>query len=92
MSDNAGRFLRYVGGEPSSNMIAVVLPELRLDLRTALFQAAQTGNSVEARRVKLQRNGHSSYVNMTVRPFHDAAADADFLLVLFDEVQGSNDG
>jgi two-component system, chemotaxis family, CheB/CheR fusion protein len=87
MSDNAGRFLRYVGGEPSSNMIAVVLPELRLDLRTALFQAAQTGNSVEARRVKLQRNGHPSYVNMTVRPFHDAAADADFLLVLFDEVQ-----
>ncbi|WP_152603081.1 CheR family methyltransferase [Caballeronia sordidicola] len=87
MSDNAGRFLRYVGGEPSSNMIAVVLPELRLDLRTALFQAAQTGNSVEARRVKLQRNGLSSYVNMTVRPFHDAAADADFLLVLFDEVQ-----
>lgn len=87
MSDNAGRFLRYVGGEPSSNMIAVVLPELRLDLRTALFQAAQTGNSVEARRVKLQRNGLPSYVNMTVRPFHDAAADADFLLVLFDEVQ-----
>ncbi len=24
---------------------------------------------------------------MTVRPFHDAAADADFLLVMFDEVQ-----
>ncbi|WP_346730384.1 CheR family methyltransferase [Caballeronia sp. dw_276] len=87
MSDNAGRFLRYVGGEPSSNLIAVVLPELRLDLRTALFQAVQTGNSVEARRVKLQRDGHSSFVNMTVRPFHDAAADADFILVLFDEVQ-----
>jgi two-component system CheB/CheR fusion protein len=87
MSDNAGRFLRYVGGEPSSNLIAVVLPELRLDLRTALFQAVQTGNSVEARRVKLQRDGHPSFVNMTVRPFHDATADADFILVLFDEVQ-----
>ena len=87
MSDNAGRFLRYIGGEPSSNLIAVVVPELRLDLRTALFQATQTGNSVEARRVKLQRDDHSSFVNMTVRPFHDDAADADFLLVLFDEVQ-----
>jgi two-component system CheB/CheR fusion protein len=87
MSDNAGRFLRYVGGEPSNNLIAVVQPELRLDLRTALFQAVQTGNSVEARRVKLQRDGHPSFVNMTVRPFHDAAADADFILVLFDEVQ-----
>ncbi|KQR74391.1 chemotaxis protein [Burkholderia sp. Leaf177] len=87
MSDNAGRFLRYVGGEPSNNLIAVVQPELRLDLRTALFQAVQTGNSVEARRVKLQRDGRPSFVNMTVRPFHDAAADADFILVLFDEVQ-----
>jgi two-component system CheB/CheR fusion protein len=87
MSDNVGRFLRYAGGEPSSNVIAVVVPELRLDLRTALFQAMQTGNSVEARRVKLAREGKPSYVNMTVRPFHDAAADADFMLVLFDEVQ-----
>jgi two-component system CheB/CheR fusion protein len=85
LSDHAGRFLRYAGGEPSSNMIAVVLPELRLDLRTALFQAVQTGNSVEARRVKLERDGRTSYVKMTVRPFHDA--DADFILVLFDEVQ-----
>jgi two-component system, chemotaxis family, CheB/CheR fusion protein len=87
MSENVGRFLRYVGGEPSSNVIAVVLPELRFDLRTALFQAMQSGNSLEARRVKLERDGKISYVSMTVRPFHDAAADADLVLVLFDEVQ-----
>jgi two-component system CheB/CheR fusion protein len=87
MSENVGRYLRYVGGEPSSNVIALVLPELRLDLRTALFQAQQTGNSVEARRVRLVRDGRPCYVTMTVRPFHDADADADFVLVLFDEVQ-----
>ncbi|SAL13891.1 CheR family methyltransferase [Caballeronia telluris] len=87
MSENVGRFLRYVGGEPSSNVIALVLPELRLDLRTALFQALQTGNSVEARRVRLVRDERPCYVTMTVRPFHDADADADFVLVLFDEVQ-----
>lgn len=85
ISDNAGRFLRYAGGEPSSNLIAAVLPELRLDLRTALFQSMQSGNSVEARRVKMQNGETTSFVNMTVRPFHDV--DADFLLVLFDEVQ-----
>ncbi|SAL18041.1 chemotaxis protein [Caballeronia humi] len=86
MSDNAGRFLRYVGGEPSSNVIALVLPELRLDLRTALFQAQQTGHSVDARRVRLERDGRQAHVTMTVRPFHAAEADADFVLVLFDEV------
>ncbi len=37
MSDRAGRFLRYVGGEPSHNLPTLVLPELRVELRTALF-------------------------------------------------------
>lgn len=87
LSSTAGRFLRHGGGEPSSNIMALVLPELRLDLRTTLFRAHQTGGSVEARRVKLNQDGRAVWVNMTVRPFHDAGVSADFFLVLFDEVQ-----
>jgi two-component system, chemotaxis family, CheB/CheR fusion protein len=87
LSANAGRFLRHGGGELSSNIMALVLPELRLDLRTTLFRAHQTGGSVEARRVKLTQNGRFVWVNMTVRPFHDSGVNADFFLVLFDEVQ-----
>nr|WP_277183029.1 CheR family methyltransferase [Caballeronia sp. BR00000012568055] len=87
LSSNAGRFLRHGGGELSSNIMALVLPELRLDLRTTLFRAHQTGGSVEARRVKLLQNGRTVWVNMTVRPFHDSGVNADFFLVLFDEVQ-----
>ncbi len=87
LSDNAGRFLRHPGGEPSSNIMDVVVSELRLDLRTALFRAQQTGVSVEARRVKMMRDGHASWINMTVRPFRDPGVNADFCLVLFDEVQ-----
>jgi two-component system CheB/CheR fusion protein len=87
LSDTAGRFLHHAGGEPSNNIMELVLPELRLDLRTTLFRALQTGASVEARRVKLVRGDEASWINMTVRPFHDAGLDADFFLVLFDEVQ-----
>ncbi|SAK52550.1 signal transduction histidine kinase with CheB and CheR activity [Caballeronia hypogeia] len=87
LSSTAGRFLRHGGGELSSNIMALVLPELRLDLRTTLFRAHQTGGSVEARRVKLNQEGHTTWVNMTVRPFHDSGVNADFFLVLFDEVQ-----
>ncbi|SAL84602.1 chemotaxis protein [Caballeronia arvi] len=87
LSATAGRFLRHGGGELSSNIMALVLPELRLDLRTTLFRAHQTGSSVEARRVKLIQDGRTMWVNMTVRPFHDAGVNADFFLVLFDEVQ-----
>ncbi|TLX61388.1 chemotaxis protein [Stutzerimonas nosocomialis] len=87
MSDRAGRFLRYIGGEPSLNLPALVLPELRLELRTALYQAVHTGKSVEARRVRLERDDRSYYVNMVVRPFRDDEAGNDFMLVLFDEVE-----
>lgn len=87
MSERAGRFLRYVGGEPSHNLVTLVHPELRLELRTALYQAVQTGKSVEARRTQLDRDGRTYYVNMTVRPFRDPDGGADFMLVLFDEVE-----
>lgn len=87
MSDRAGAFLRHAGGEPSRNLLTLVHPELRLELRTALFQAIKSRKSVEARRVRLARGDRTYFVNMTVRPFHDEDADADLVLVLFDEVE-----
>ncbi|QEI08644.1 PAS domain S-box protein [Pigmentiphaga aceris] len=87
MSDRAGRFLRYVGGEPSHNLPSLVYPELRLELRTALFQGIHSGKSVEARRVQIKRDDRLFYVTMVVRPFRDAEAESDFMLVLFDEVE-----
>ncbi|MGY3266373.1 CheR family methyltransferase [Lysobacter sp. HA35] len=87
MSDRAGRFLQFVGGEPSHNLLKVVHPELRLELRTALFQAVHTGKSVEARRVKIDRGGKPFFVNMVARPFRDPDAGGEFVLVLFDEVE-----
>jgi len=87
ISDRAGQYLQIKGGEPSRNALNLILPELRLELRTALFQAMQTRKSVEARQVKIVRDGKSFFVNMTVRPFNDEAADGEFMLVLFDEVE-----
>lgn len=87
MSDRAGHFLRYVGGEPSHNLLTLIKPELRLELRTAMFQAVQSGRSVEARRVRVQRDERVFYVNMIARPFHDDESGSEFVLVLFDEVE-----
>jgi len=87
MSETAGRFLRHVGGEPSRNVMALVLPELRLELRMALYQALQTGNSVEAHRVMTRRDGSTFFVNMIVRPFTDEIANAGFVLILFEEIE-----
>lgn len=92
LSDRAGRFLQYSGGEPSHNIVAVVRPELRVELRTAIYQALHTNRSVEARRVRIERDSRSYIVNMTARPVHDPEANADFVLVLFDEIEDSMSG
>ncbi|MFP3566526.1 CheR family methyltransferase [Paraburkholderia sp. SIMBA_030] len=85
MSEQAGRFLRYVGGEPSHNLLRVINPDLRLELRTALFQVLQHGGSVKVEHVRLSHGDACSYVNMTVHPFHDDAAGSDVIAVFFDE-------
>jgi two-component system CheB/CheR fusion protein len=41
LSAKAGRFLRFTAGEPSMNLLQVVVPELQIELRTALFRASQ---------------------------------------------------
>ena len=87
MSDTAGRFLRHVGGEPSRNLLALVLPELKVELRMALYQAQQSGHSVEAHRVKIERNQITYFINMIVRPFQDDSADLGLILVLFEETE-----
>ncbi|PMS15097.1 chemotaxis protein [Trinickia dabaoshanensis] len=89
LSERAGRFLQYVGGEPSHNVLTVVRRELRLELRSAIYQALQSEVSVESRRVRLDRDGRSFFVKMTARPVHDSDANADFVLILFDEVEDS---
>ncbi|MFM0034934.1 CheR family methyltransferase [Paraburkholderia strydomiana] len=87
MSERVGRFLRYVGGEPSHNLLTVVNPDLRLELRTALYQALQDGKSVEVKRVRFSRGDGSSYVNLSVHPFHDDAAGGDVVAIFFDEFE-----
>jgi two-component system CheB/CheR fusion protein len=87
MSEDAARFMRLVGGEPSRDILALVLPELRIDLRSALYQVQNSGVSVEGRQVSMMRAGVSCVVGVTVRPFHDDEAIQDFLLVTFSEVQ-----
>lgn len=93
LSDRAGRFLQFAGGAPSHNLLKVIRPELRIELRTALFQAARNGKSFEARRVRVTRDEQAFYVNMIARPIKTrgdedeaAAATPDYFLVLFDEV------
>jgi two-component system CheB/CheR fusion protein len=89
VSEKAGRFLHYAAGTPSHHLLTLVQPELRLELRTAIFQALRSGKSIEARRVQMQSEGRKRYVNMIVRPVQEPELSGPLVLVLFDEVEDS---
>lgn len=81
MSDGVGRFLHLVGGEPSRNLINLVLPQLRLALRSTLFQARQGTQAVTSRPVELGE----MQVEIAVHPHKDEPSGSECLLVVFEE-------
>ena len=85
ISESAGRFLQISGGEPTNDVLRLICPEIRLELRTALYQAVQNGANVEVKNLTVQTNGHSELINLHVRPvFHPNDTARGFTLVVFE--------
>jgi two-component system CheB/CheR fusion protein len=89
LSNGVGRFLERPSGEPSDNLLVNVREDLRLELRTALFKAAQTKRSVETRLPQKEQDGRHFYLNIIVRPLPTEWASSPLTLVVFDEVEES---
>ncbi|MBB1612581.1 chemotaxis protein [Pseudomonas sp. UMC65] len=85
MSEGAGRFLRYVAGEVTHNLLALVHPDLRLDIRTTLFQVQQSNMPVISRKIRVQREQGPFMVDITAHPYRDDATESDYVLVIFQE-------
>jgi two-component system CheB/CheR fusion protein len=86
LSERAGRYMQVAGGEPSHSLLKLVRPEIRIDLRTALYQAVQNRASVEARAVPVNLEGGTRLVNLLVRPVFSEGDDAHgFILVVFED-------
>ncbi|WP_041376622.1 chemotaxis protein CheB [Polaromonas naphthalenivorans] len=86
LSDNVGKFLLPGGGAPSVNLLDNMQPELRTELRTALYQAMHTGKPVKTHAIATQRGDSQALVEMTVRFFGEEGPEAALTLVMFDEV------
>lgn len=82
VSPSAGRFLQFAGGEPSRNLLRVVHPKLRVDLRGALFQAAESGQPAAVPRLPIDVDGIAQAVSLTVTPAADLAPG--FFVVTFE--------
>ncbi|PRY25885.1 two-component system CheB/CheR fusion protein [Spirosoma oryzae] len=85
VSERAGRYLQIGGGEPSKNLLKLIRPELRLELRTAFYQANQQQMNVAVRQLKLRLDNQIQTLTIHVRPVTGEGDSArGFILVLFE--------
>ena len=89
MSESVGKYLQIGGGEPSFNLLNIARPELRLELRSALYQATQKETNVETKHLQIAVNEHTETINIHVRPvIQKGNAGQGFILVVFEPANG----
>jgi two-component system CheB/CheR fusion protein len=90
MSPRAATYLQISAGEPSRDLLKLVRPELRVELRAALFQAVKERSSVEAKNIPLAIGGVTRRVDVIVRPvLRDDDPARGFFLILFADHDGA---
>jgi two-component system CheB/CheR fusion protein len=86
LSERAGRYLQVLGGEPTQNLLKMVRPELRLELRSALYQAVQRQAAVDARGLRLTIDDRVEVLDIHIRPVLRAGEVArGIILVVFEQ-------
>jgi two-component system, chemotaxis family, CheB/CheR fusion protein len=84
VSSAAGQYLKVPTGEPTMNVLRVIHPSLRVELRAVLAQAAEVEAPVELANVPLQKDGESQAVTLRVVPAREIAPG--YSLILFESV------
>jgi two-component system CheB/CheR fusion protein len=90
ISESAGKFMQIPGGELSSNLLTLIRPELRLELRAALYQATTKKTDVESNGIRLLVGEDTKSIKVRVRPvLNDEDKARGFFLVLLEEANES---
>lgn len=87
LSEKAGRYMQVAGGEPTQNLLKLIRPELRLELRSALYQAVQQQANIRAKGLTLIIDGNTETLDIHIRPVLSEENGArGFILVVFETV------
>jgi two-component system, chemotaxis family, CheB/CheR fusion protein len=89
VSEHAGQLLHVAGGEPSRQLLRLIHPALRLDLRTAIYAARQSGRGSDTRVVRFDDGGRPRAIELRVRAVRQPELSPGTLLILFDELDPS---
>ena len=86
VSEHAGRLLKISGGAPSRQLLRLIHPALRVDLRTAIHAAKLHPSGSDVRVVRFDDAGTPRAVELRVRSVPQPGPAGGTLLVLFDEL------
>ncbi len=84
LSEGAARFLKMREGVPTHSLLDNAHPDLRLDLRAALFRARPAVREHEPSPVEMESRLHDERVRIIVQPVHDARDGRELLRVAFE--------
>ncbi|PZU96656.1 MAG: histidine kinase, partial [Leptolyngbya sp.] len=81
-----GAYLEPAPGRASLNLLTMAKEGLRLDLRTAFYQAKQADQAVQQRSLLIEAGDRPCPVQIEVLPLRPQPADKAYYLVLFSDV------
>ena len=85
-STRTGKYLEAPPGAPTRQILTLARKELRLDLRTLLRDAVESGRSATREGVSIEgEEGSVQLVTLTVEPLEDRNSGGPLFLVLFDD-------
>ncbi|MFO1039468.1 MAG: CheR family methyltransferase [Geminicoccaceae bacterium] len=85
-SPRTGKYLELPAGQPSNQLLLMARKGLRLELRSALQEAGETGHAAIRRHITVEiEDGYVQVVTLTVAPFAGRKGEPLFL-VLFNDL------
>lgn len=84
-SGRTGRYIEPTAGTASLDLLSLVHRDLRLELRSVLGRAAETGKAARVEDVPLRLNGDSQSIEIIVEPVPDSSGTSRSFVVMFKE-------
>jgi len=89
-SSRTGRYLEQAAGAPSRQLVSMARRGLRLDLRSALAEAVETGQPAGRRSVPVELDDRVQTIDLAVEPVPQRDREPLFLVV-FTDVRGGRE-
>lgn len=89
LSGSAGKYLQHTGGEPTRQLLRIIHPELRAEVRALLYRTVETGSQTETARVPMELEGNLHHLTLRVSPANDLAEG--YMLITIQAVESPAD-